>query len=94
MPKREQVGAESYRDFLNYLHNELGISKEDIRVWTMEAVERVATTYVNNNLSDRKIDEVLKGILTEGSWLRNQVGPDIRKGLIEELAKQITIGVK
>ena len=38
--------------FKNYMHNELGITKEDIRCWLGEAVQKEARKLVDNTFND------------------------------------------
>ena len=46
-----------YKMFMNYMHNELHITKEDVKHWTQEVVERQAKKAIEGiNL----IDVVLK----------------------------------
>lgn len=37
---------DKWKMFKNYMHNELGISKEDIKGWIRQAVDRVAEEYI------------------------------------------------
>lgn len=53
--KHEQEGLimeSKYKMFRNYMHNELGISKEDIREWTYSAVKEVAQDYVKHHFNE------------------------------------------
>lgn len=43
--------------FKNYMHNELGITKEDIREWIQEAVEMEARKIVDESFSKYSIND-------------------------------------
>ena len=92
------MSKDKYKAFTNYMHNELGISKEDIRTWTKEAVYEVAETYVQNQLNDRSVDQRIMSIIKDNKfsiWDRDDRTFDqaIRKGVIDELVKQVEIDV-
>ena len=92
------MSKDKYKAFTNYMHNELGISKEDIRTWTKEAVYEVAETYVQNQLNDRSVDQRIMGIIKDNKfsiWDRDDKTFDqtIRQGVIKELVSQVELDV-
>lgn len=92
------MSKDKYKAFTNYMHNELGISKEDIRTWTKEAVYEVAETYVQNQLNDRSVDQRIMGIIKDqrfSVWDREKETFDtaIRQGVIKELVSQVELDV-
>ena len=46
--------------FKNYLHNELGISKEDIKEWIKDAVTEVAEKLVNQTFEKYPIEDIVR----------------------------------
>jgi len=44
--------SDKYRMFKNYMYNDLGITKEDIKNWTKEAVKEVALEYITHHMDD------------------------------------------
>ena len=92
------MSKDKYKAFTNYMHNELGISKEDIRTWTKEAVYEVAETYVQNQLNDRSVDQRIMSIIRDNKfsiWDRGDKTFDqtIRQGVIKELVSQVELDV-
>ena len=73
--------------FKNYMHNELGITKEDIREWTQEAVEMEARKMVDESFSkysinDRISREIDKHIGQFSDYsLRQQISNELVKRL-------------
>jgi hypothetical protein len=54
------MSKEKWILFKNYLHNELGIRKDDIEQWTKQAIKEVAEEYVSSRLSPFMIREIAK----------------------------------
>ena len=46
--------------FKNYIHNELGIGKDEIEAWTKDAIKEVAESYVLSRISPYTIQEIAK----------------------------------
>lgn len=65
--------------FKNYMHNELGITKDDIRTWLREAVQQQAALMLKNTFEEFDMDKFVKNhILTQMRYwatesVRNQV---------------------
>jgi len=76
-----------YRMFKNYMYNDLGITKEDIREWTKEAVKEVAQNYLEHHVDEWDIK----------SWVRNSIDNVILKispSLIwESISKKYNISI-
>lgn len=64
-----------YRTFRNLLFNELGITKEDIKLWVKEAVYEVAETYVKDQLSKVDFEKRVAAVIapTYDNSLRNRI---------------------
>jgi hypothetical protein len=78
--------------FKNYLHNELGITKEDIRMWVVEAVKEEAKRLVDNEFNSFNVHSVIKNILTGDKYnstgwgkLREDISNTISKDIINSL---------
>ena len=72
--------------FKNFMHNELEISREDIREWIKEAVKEEARKMVGNEFGKFSVEEIIHKIL-----LRHDLftGGYFKKEVIEEAGKQI-----
>jgi serine protease inhibitor len=46
--------------FKNYMHNELGITKADIRNWIQEAIQKEIKVLVNNSYNDFNLNTLIK----------------------------------
>lgn len=86
------MSKEKYRQFMNYLHNELGISKEDIKEWTKEAVTEVAQNYVDNQFSKRDLDSRLERIILRSSGFLK--GVELRDAAARMLADRIEFSIR
>lgn len=49
--------------FKNYMHNELGITKEDIREWIEDSVKEQAERMVHNEFSRFNITEIVREVM-------------------------------
>lgn len=85
-----------YKLFRNYMTNELGITKEDIQQWTMDAIQKeVAKQLKGRDLGDLANDAIRKEAhkAVWGTGFANQ-GKDLRECVAKELASQLQIGFK
>ena len=76
-----------YKMFSNYMHNELGISKEDIHTWIKEAVEEIALKMVKNEFDKFSPERVVQNILFERDYF-NKI--NIQRNVIDAFAKQLS----
>ena len=80
--------------FKNYLHNELGIRKEDIQEWVKESIEEVASDYVENHLSEFTIERLVnRHIENKASWGRPELNMEIKQIAGKILAEKLDISV-
>lgn len=81
--------------FKNYMHNELQISKEDIKQWLYEAVKAEARqTIYNSRNMDRILKEVFvqrKSGVTKFTEPMNQL---VKEAVTDMLKDRIVIGIK
>jgi len=81
--------------FKNYMHNELGITKDDIREWVREAVKEQAELLVNNTFANWSPDSVIKRVLIENNYFGNSsLNKEIVKKAAEILTEQLEIKTK
>ena len=64
-----------YRMFKNYMYNDLGITKEDIKEWTKEAVKEVSANYLDNHVPEWDIK----------TWVRNGLDNVLQKITLDYL---------
>ena len=72
-----------YRMFKNFMYNDLGITKEDIREWTKEAVAETALKFVTNKMSDYDTDDLR---IYLSSLIRREV-QSVLKEMVKEMVK-------
>ena len=84
---------DKYGMFLNFMYNDLGVSKEDIKKWTQEAVERIAKDYIKNQYSSDRLDRIINQSIEE--TIRNKYyAQSIREMIIEKVSNKLEIVVK
>ena len=74
--------------FKNYMHNELGITKDDIRAWIKEAAAEQAQRLVDQEFGNFNIKSKITEIATREF---NNRYSNIRSELVAEIAKKLTI---
>jgi hypothetical protein len=72
--------------FKNYMHNELGITKEDIRQWIEEAVQKQAETLVNNEFKNFDVNRVVERVINDDKYFGSK---NLKRDIANELSKQI-----
>lgn len=83
---------DKYEMFKNYMHNELGISKEDIRTWIQEAVQQQADKLVNNEFNSFDVHNVVTKIIKEERYFGNKtLKSDIKNILVTQIMEKIQI---
>lgn len=63
--------------FKNYMHNELGITKDDIRAWLKEAVKSQAELMLQKTFDDMD------------KFVRNHISTQMRYWTTEEVRRQV-----
>ena len=75
--------------FKNYMHNELGITKDDIRAWLKEAVQSQAELMLQKTFDDFDVDKFVRNnILTQ---MRQQTTDEVRRQVASLLADRLVI---
>ena len=77
-----------YHMFKNFMHNDLGISREDIRAWVAEAVQDEARRLVSTHpgIVNRAVAAAVNG----AGWnsLKEMIARELRKQIV------VTVGLK
>ena len=77
--------------FKNYMHNELGITKEDIRQWIEDAVQEQAERLVNKEFNSFDVHNVVQRIITDDQYYGSK---NLKRDISQELTKQILAKIK
>ena len=76
----------------NFMHNELGITREDIREWIRDAVHSEAERLIAQEFGKFDPHKIVKDLLFEDKyWGQKQIQEDCRKLLIEALSNKIRL---
>ena len=77
--------------FKNYMHNELGITKEDIRQWIEDAVKEQAERLIKNEFSTFDVQNVVRKIIYKDEYFGSK---SLKQEISNEVAKQILEKIK
>ena len=77
--------------FKNYMHNELGITKEDIRQWIEDAVEKQAEKLVKNEFKNFDVHRVVERVITDEKYYGSK---NLKREISQEMTKQILEKIK
>lgn len=80
--------------FKNYLHNELGITKEDIREWLEEAVREearklIADSFKSYDIRDRIDDAIKEFHGWGGKTLKTEIARELANKILEKIEIKI-----
>lgn len=87
-----------YKQFRNYMVNELGITKQDIQAWTKEAavnevqktLDRIDIEALARKTTESRVNNIIKGqSFSEGRELREAIAKELVKTLNVKI-EQIT----
>ena len=76
------MAGEKYKMFKQFMHNELGITKEDIREWVKESVREEAAKMVAKTYEDFDVKREIREVI-------NSPYNSIRKDLVNACAAEI-----
>jgi len=81
---------DKWKMFKNYMHNELGITKEDIREWIENAVEKQANSLVNNEFKSFDVHNVIERVITDDRYfgsktLKREIGQELSRQILERI---------
>lgn len=82
--------------FLNYMHNELGITKDMIREWTEAAAQRTVERYLEVNYPKDQLPEIIRRAVKDYSWnaLLWNDADNLDDKLKELVVKELVSGIK
>ena len=72
--------------FKNYMHNELGITKEDIREWIDDSVREQAEKMVKKEFDSFDVKRIVKQMVYNDEFFGSQT---LKRQLTDEVSKQI-----
>lgn len=72
--------------FKNFMHNELGVTKEDIKMWIEEAAEKEAKRLVAQEFKKFSVKEVIKDIVISDEFFGSKT---LKREISQELVRQI-----
>jgi len=81
------MSTEKYKMFKQFMHNELGITKEDIREWVKESVREEAAKLIANTYEDYDVKREIRDMLRTPF-------DSIRKDIVNAAASEICKHVK
>jgi len=89
---------DKYKMFKNYMHNELEITREDIKTWIEDAIRieanrLVKTEYRRQDIKKTVKDEIKK-ILIDKDLLGDSFSYQVRKDIADAIVKKIDLNLK
>jgi len=83
--------SEKYKLFRNYMTNELGISREDIKAWVAESIATETKKLLSQMNIDERFSQALHGKIKEALTFSRfgDASKELRSILTEQLAKKI-----
>lgn len=81
--------------FKNYMHNELGITKEDIRTWITDAVKEEARRLVDQEKVAFNVDNIIRKIMQEdGYFSTSHLRQEVLIKTAEQLSRRLSLTLK
>ena len=81
--------------FKNYMHNELGITQQDIRQWIKESVEETAKRMVSNEFDNFDPRQTIKNIImTDDYFTGKRLRDDIKEEIVEKLTDRLILKLR
>lgn len=77
--------------FKNYMHNELGITKSDIRTWIEDAVKEQAERMVQNEFRSFDVEKIIRKIIMDDRYFSS---PKLKGEITQEVANQLMKHIK
>ena len=82
------MAGEKYRMFKQFMYNELGITKEDIREWIKESVREEARKLIEKTYDAYDVRQEIRSMVQSPY---NQIRQDITKAAAQQLLKDVHI---
>lgn len=96
--------------FKNYMHNELGITKEDIKQWTVETTQKTVEFKLDDYLYSSRFETLLLNKITKicksdtineyykeqsfNEWIKNIIKSEIKSLVIDNIDISMDMNVK
>lgn len=84
------MAGDKYRMFKQFMHNELGITKEDIREWVKEAVREEAAKLIAKTYDDYDVKREIRDMLRSPY---DSIRKDITNVAATEICKHVKLVV-
>lgn len=95
MEPLETESKNKYKQFRNYMCNELGITRQDIEAWTKQAAANEIERKIQNLNIDKmvreSIDKVVHVTVNGGHYGNAQ---QLREAIAKEVAQQLVLSIK
>ena len=82
-----------YKLFKNFMHNELGITKDDIKMWTKEVVSTEVEKMFKDKYSDFNVEKIaeqeVRRILSLNIYNLSDIKANIAKGISEKIVLRL-----
>ena len=85
------MAGEKYRMFKQFMHNELGITKEDIREWIKEAVREEAAKLIAKTYDEYDVRREIREMLRSPY---DSIRKDITSAAATEICKHVKLFVE
>lgn len=82
------MAGDKYRMFKQFMHNELGITKEDIREWVKEAVREEAARLIAKTYDDYDVKREIRDMLRSPY---DSIRKDIASAAATEICKHVNL---
>lgn len=80
--------------FKNYMHNELGITKDDIREWINDAIREEVKNVVDNAYGKCSIEDMIRKEIKESSlWSKSTFSKEVIAECAKQLAQKIELKI-
>jgi len=77
----KKMSNDKYTMFKNFMHNELAISKDDIKKWTQDAIKQVAEDYVHHQMNEETLIAKI---------IREAIHKPIYGGFVDDIKKEVS----
>lgn len=79
--------------FRNYMHNELGITKEDIQEWIQDAIRDEVKNVVSNAYGRCSLEDMIKNEIKTKSWYGNGFSREVIDACAKELVSKFELKI-
>lgn len=83
--------SDKWAMFKNYMHNELGVTKEDIRDWIKEAVKEQADALISQQYGKFDLQQLVKSVVCERKYGSTTILDEIKDKVVKELSKNVEL---